>query len=169
MIDKIQIIHADWEETFKGMPYESVGRVMMALIAFAKDEDPNEYLGDDIQAKTIFPAIKGHVVRNENARLKGSTNGSKGGAPIGNQNARKTTENNQKQPKTTKDKQKQTPNLTLPNLTIPNNKKQYGFLIHQYKFPPLGDNPFNIYPICSSLRSVPKYSFTEFLSITLTL
>lgn len=125
MIEKIQIIHKDWERSFKTMTYESIGRVMMGLIAYAKDEDPSEFLGDDLQANTIYPAVEEHVQRNEDARLKGARNGSRGGAPVGNQNAKKTTENNPKQPKTTKNKQKQTPNLALPNLTI-NNKKTYG-------------------------------------------
>lgn len=124
MIEKIQIIHGDFEESFKEMSYESVGRVLMSLIAFAKDEDPEAILGEDIQAKTIFPAVKRHVIRNEEYRRSKSESGKRGGAPIGNNNAQKTTENNQKQAKTSKNNRKQTPNLTLPNLT--NNKRLYG-------------------------------------------
>ena len=124
MIEKIQIIHGDFEESFKEMSYESVGRVLMSLIAFAKDEDPEIILGEDIQAKTIFPAVKRHVIRNEEYRRSKSEAGKRGGGQFGNSNAKKTNENEQKRAKTSKNEQKRTPNLTLPNLT--NNKRLYG-------------------------------------------
>ena len=101
MFEKIQIIHEDFRESFEGMSYESVGRVLMALIAYANDEDYSEILGDDVQAKTLFPTIKKHVERNEDYRSKRADNGKRGGAPFGNSNASK---DNQKQPKTTKNK-----------------------------------------------------------------
>ena len=114
MFEKIQIIHEDFRESFEGMSYESVGRVLMALIAYANDEDPAPALGDDVQAKTLFPTIRKHVERNEEYRSSRANNGKKGGGQFGNQNASK---NEQKQPKTSKNEQKRTPNLTLPNLT----------------------------------------------------
>ena len=127
MIEKIQIVHKDVSGSLERMPYESVGRLLMALIAYAKDEDFEEIIKDDPQAYTYFPTLQGHIDRMEEGRVKGAKNGSKGGAPIGNQNARKTSENNLKQPKTTQNKQKQTPNLTLPNHTLPiKEKKTYG-------------------------------------------
>ena len=126
MIEKIQIVHKDVSGSLERMPYESVGRLLMALIAYAKDEDYEEIIKEDPQAYTYFPTLQGHIDRMEEGRVKGAKNGSKGGAPIGNQNAKKTSKNNLKQPKTTKNKQKQTPNLTLPNLTDTNNKKTYG-------------------------------------------
>ena len=143
MFEKIQIIHEDFRESFEGMSYESVGRVLMALIAYANDEDVSEILGDDVQAKTLFPTIKKHVERNEGYRSKCAENGKKGGAPFGNQNA---TKNNQKQPKLTKNNQKQTPNLTLPNLTNNNiptvykpNQFTAGMLVQDYDFKKLED------------------------------
>ena len=126
MIDKIQIIHGDFKDSILGMPDDSVGRLLKGLIAFADDEDPNVYLGDDVRANTTFPILRQHILRNEEYRSKRANNGRSGGAPIGNTNARQITKNNQKQAKTTKNKQKQAPNLTLPNLTLPNNKKTYG-------------------------------------------
>lgn len=126
MIEKIQIVHKDVSGSLERMPYESVGRLIMALIAYAKNEDYEEIIKEDPQAYTYFPTLQGHIDRMEEGRVKGAKNGSKGGAPIGNQNAKKTSKNNLKQPKTTKNKQKQTPNLTLPNLTDTNNKKTYG-------------------------------------------
>ena len=104
MIERIQIIHGDFSDSLKEMSFESVGRVFMALIAYANDEDPSEILGDDKEAKIMYLAIKGQMSRAEDYRLKRVGNGKKGGAPFGNSNARKTTENNQKQPKTTKNK-----------------------------------------------------------------
>ena len=109
MIERIQIIHGDFSDSLKEMSFESVGRVFMALIAYANDEDPSEILGDDKEAKIMYLAIKGQMSRAEDYRLKRVGNGKKGGAPFGTSNARKTTENNQKQPKTTKNNQKQAP------------------------------------------------------------
>ena len=127
MIDKIQIIHGDFKDSIFGMPDESVGRLLKGLIAFADDEDPSTYLGDDVRANTTFPILRQHILRNEEYRSKrakaGQIGGKNGGAPIGNNNATKTKHNEAKQSKT---KQNKAPNLTLPNLTIPNNKKQYG-------------------------------------------
>ena len=126
MIEKIQIVHNDFRESLEGMPLESVGRLFLALVAFANDENYTEIIGDDIRVQTIFPTIKAHIERQEDFRLKRANNGKKGGAPIGNTNAhRRTTKDNQGQPNTTKNKQKQTP---IPN-PIPNpnpNKKIYG-------------------------------------------
>ena len=127
MIEKLQIIHKDFEESFKSMPFESVGRVFMALIAFANDEDPAKYLENDVCALSVFPIVKQQVMRNEDYRLSKAWNGKKGGASIGNENAKKTTKNNLKQPKTTKNEQKQTPNPNpYPNPNPINNKKTYG-------------------------------------------
>ena len=79
MIEKIQIIHEDFQEALRVMPYESVGRVFMALIAFASDEDPDPILGDDLTAKVKFYDIKSQVIRNENYRISKSHAGSEGG------------------------------------------------------------------------------------------
>lgn len=127
MIDKIQIIHGDFKDSIYGMPDESVGRLLKGLIAFADDEDPTTYLGDDVRANTTFPILRQHILRNEEYRSKrakaGQIGGKNGGAPIGNNNATKTKQNEANQ---SKSKQNKAPNLTLPNLTIPNNKRHYG-------------------------------------------
>ena len=114
MIDKIQIVHKDVKASLERMPYESVGRLFMALLAYANDEDYEDIIKDDASAYMYFPTLQGHVNRMEESRTSHAGNGAKGGAPVGNQNARKTTKNNQKQPKTSENNQKQTPNLTLP-------------------------------------------------------
>ena len=122
MIEKIQIVQKDFEESLKRMSYESVGRLFMALMAYANDEDPSGILEDDITAGIFFPTLKTHVERHEAYRVAMANNGKRGGAPIGNSNAKKTTENNLKQPKTSKNNQKQTPNPN-PN-PIPNPYKE---------------------------------------------
>lgn len=121
MIEKIQIKHQDVRESLERMPYESVGRLLMAIMAYANDEDYTEIIKDDAHAYVYFPTLQGHVDRMEECRIKAAGNGSKGGAPIGNTNASK---NKRKQPKTSENNQKLTPNLTIPNHT--NNKNIYG-------------------------------------------
>lgn len=121
MIEKIQIKHKDVRESLERMPYESVGRLLMAIMAYANDEDYTEIIKDDASAYMYYPTLQGHVDRMEENRIKAAGNGSKGGAPKGNTNASK---NKQKQPKTSQNNQKLTPNLTIPNHT--NNKNIYG-------------------------------------------
>ena len=124
MIDKIQIVHQDVRESLSRMPFETVGRLLMALIAYANDEDYTEIIKDDPAAYIYYPTLQGHIDRMEESRVKQSVKGQLGGAPKGNQNARKTSKNNLKQPKTSKNNLKQTPNLTIPNHT--NIKTIYG-------------------------------------------
>ena len=104
MIEKIQIVHNDFRESLERMPFESIGRLFMALIAYADDEDYSEILGDDVQAQILFPTIKAHIIRQEDFRQykveAGRKGGKMGGAPIGNQNASKTKQNKAKQSKT---------------------------------------------------------------------
>lgn len=121
MIEKIQIICGDFQEAFEGMSYESIGRLFMGLMSYAKDEEPEKHLADDTLANAFYPVLKNHIQRNEDYRCKRAENGKRGGGQFGNANA---TKNEQKRPKTSKNEQKRTPNLTLPNLT--NNKNIYG-------------------------------------------
>ena len=101
MIEKIQIVHNDFKESLERMPYESVGRLLMALIAFANDEDYAEIIEGDTPAQILFPTIKAHIIRQEEFRLSKSKAGKKGGelggAPTGNSNASKTKQNKAKQ------------------------------------------------------------------------
>lgn len=133
MIEKIQIMSGDFIESLEGMSYESVGRLFMGLMAYANDKDPKIHLGENIPALTLYPVLKTHIERQEQFRAGKSVNGRKGGAPVGNNNASKTTKNNQKQPKSTKNNQKQAP-IPIPN-PIPNplnNKRQYGECANVY-------------------------------------
>lgn len=130
MIEKIQIVSGDFWESLEGMTYESVGRLFMALMAYANEKDPKVHLGENIPALTLYPVMKNHIERHEVYRVAMAENGKRGGAPKGNANAKKqpkTTKNNLKQPKTTENNQKQAPNPN-PN-PYPNpiyNKRLYG-------------------------------------------
>ena len=116
MIEKIQIMVKDFDESFGEMPYESIGRAFMAIMAYAKDDDPVDILGDDVVAKVQFQNLKAHVLRMEDFRLGKSAAGKKGGGQFGNSNAKKTSKNEQKRAKTSRNEQKRTP---IPN-PIPN-------------------------------------------------
>lgn len=132
MIEKIQIVSGDFWESLEGMTYESVGRLFMALMAYANEKDPKTHLGENIPALTLYPVMKNHIERHEVYRVAMAENGKRGGAPKGNANARKqpkTTKNNQKQPKTTENNQKQAPNPNPNPNPYPNpiyNKRLYG-------------------------------------------
>lgn len=108
MIERIQIVHKDFEESLKQMSYESVGRLFMALLAYANEEDPNVVLECDQIAGMFFPTLKAHIDRQENYRKvkaeSGRLGGKNGGAPIGNSNASKTKQNKAKQSKTKQNK-----------------------------------------------------------------
>ena len=50
MIDKIQIICGDFDESIRGLSDESAGRLFKALIDFAEDRDTSDSLKDDAVA-----------------------------------------------------------------------------------------------------------------------
>lgn len=120
MIEKIQIMVKDFDESFGEMPYESIGRAFMAIMAYAKDDDPMDILGDDVVAKVQFQNLKAHVLRMEDFRLGKSAAGKKGGGQFGNSNAKKTSKNEQKRTKTSRNEQKRTPNPNPNPNPIPN-------------------------------------------------
>lgn len=70
----------------------------------------------DMALKFVRPLIDANIERKERAR----ENGKYGGAPKGNQNAKKTTQNNLNQPKTTKNKLNVNDNVN-DNVTVTDN------------------------------------------------
>lgn len=130
MIEKIQIVVNDFKESLEGMPAESVGHLLIALMKYANDEDPTEILKDDTLAKIVFPTLKAHVERHEEYRRTkqeaGRKGGKMGGAPVGNQNAVKVKQNKANQSKT---KQNKPPNPNPNPNPYPNplkDKKTFG-------------------------------------------
>lgn len=92
-------IFLDWIEATEKLKDAEKGRLIDALVAYAKgDEDVNDHLkGNEAY---LFPIFRLMIDRDIETRSQLGENGSKGGAPVGNRNAKK-------QPKTTKNKQKQ--------------------------------------------------------------
>ena len=136
MIDKIQIICGDFDESIRGLSDESAGRLFKALIDFAEDRDTFDSLKDDSVASVLFPVMKQHIIRNEEYRKIKSESGKKGGSV----SKPKQTKANDKQNEA-KAKQKQAPNLTLPNLTNNNiqtvikpNQCTAGMVVQNYDF-----------------------------------
>lgn len=124
------IIYRDIRDAVMNLPPELYKEVMRLIFAYAfDDEEP----GDDADpiAKGFYLAFKSRFDMNAARYERAKANGSKGGAPVGNQNARKkaaatgseTTQNNPKQPKTTKAAEEttednQTPEENNPKQTI---------------------------------------------------
>ena len=93
-------MYKEWEKHFDLLDDEEVGRLMRAVFAFvSRGEEPKE---SDRAVMMLFNMMRSCFVRDgekwEETRQKRKENGSKGGAPVGNKNASKTT----KTTKTTK-------------------------------------------------------------------
>ena len=124
------IIHLeDYADAILGLPAESAGRLFLSLVTYAKGEEVGHLLDDDLLARTTFSIMKSHIDRDRAYKEKMSAIGKKGGAPVGNNNASKTTKNNQKQAEVDlgcfENKQKQRPN-PKPNPKPKENKRPYG-------------------------------------------
>lgn len=131
MIEKIQIVSGDFWESLEGMNYESVGRLFMAVMAYANDKDPKVHLGENIPALTLYPVLKNHIERHEEYRQgkveAGRKGGKLGGAPKGNKNAEKQSKTNQNKAEQSKTKQNKPPNpYPNPNPNPIYNKRLYG-------------------------------------------
>ena len=124
------IIHLeDYADAILGLPAESAGRLFLSLVTYAKGEEVGHLLDDDLLARTTFSIMKSHIDRDRAYKEKMSAIGKKGGAPVGNSNASKTTKNNQKQAEVDlgcfENNQKQRPN-PKPNPKPKENKRPYG-------------------------------------------
>lgn len=124
------IIHIDdYADAILGLPAESAGRLFLSLVTYAKGEEVGHLLDDDLLARTTFSIMKSHIDRDRAYKEKMSAIGKKGGAPVGNSNASKTTKNNQKQAEVDlgcfENKQKQRPN-PKPKPKPKENKRPYG-------------------------------------------
>ena len=103
MIDKIQIMTGDFDDTINAMSDESVGKLFKAIFSFANDKEPENIKDNELVAPTYFN-LRNHILRLEDARQSksnaGRSGGLKGGAPVGNHNASKTKQNKAKLSKT---------------------------------------------------------------------
>ena len=82
----------DMRDEFSLLSDQQVGRVVMALLAYAQDGEEPDF-GEEIEVKLLFRTLKKQVDRDfakyDEICRKRSEAGKKGGAPIGNTNASK--------------------------------------------------------------------------------
>ena len=121
------ILHEEYRERMKKFSPERLGLLIQNLFKVDDGEEPISFPDDealDVFSEIICARLERDLSKSDKQRA----NGSRGGAPVGNSNAKKTTQNNpkttQKQPK---NNPKQTP-ITNNLLPITNNKKTYGVL-----------------------------------------
>ena len=88
--DSIILYQKQTDKCRKFMNAEQFGRLMIALLDFAKGEDPE--IDDDIAMAFEFMSLQHEIDREKYERIceQNRKNALKGGAPKGNQNARKT-------------------------------------------------------------------------------
>ena len=107
---KATIFYGDWLKGLRKMPREKAGVVLLELLEYGTTGKPPEL--DDLAQEVVFELCAGDIDRDNEKFIakceQNRENGKKGGAPKGNQNARKDKEeNNPKQPKTTERLKKQ--------------------------------------------------------------
>lgn len=100
------VFHLENKEDLEVLSTEQVGLMFLAMIHYAETEEEPGFTDPLMQAvwKPIRRRLKFDMDSYAERSRINKENGSKGGAPKGNKNAKKqpkTTENNQKQPKTT--------------------------------------------------------------------
>jgi hypothetical protein len=121
------ILHEEYRERMKKLSPERLGKLVRNMFLVDDGEEPISFTDDealDVLSEVVCGRLQRDIAKSDRQR----ENGSKGGAPKGNQNARKQTED---KPKTTqkqpKNNPKQTP-ITNNQLPITNKdiKRPYG-------------------------------------------
>ena len=118
MIDGF-VFYRSFLNAVKLLPQDEQLDFLFALCAFALDEKAPDLKGD--MQKAMFELMRPNITASVGRYLTSVENGKKGGAPKGNQNARKQPK---KQPKTTQEnnlKQPSQNNLKQPEKTTQNN------------------------------------------------
>jgi len=99
------IIYHDYKDILADLTDEQVGKLLRAMFDYEIDQKEPNFTGSlSIAFKFIKKDLDHNLTKYKNICERNTLNGKKGGAPKGNQNARKeekTTQNNPKQPKTT--------------------------------------------------------------------
>ena len=99
------IIYHDYFEILSDLSDEDLGKLFRALFNYEIERQEPDFNGSlGIAFKFIKKDLDRNLIKYKNICERNTNNGKKGGAPKGNQNAKKkdeTTQNNPKQPKTT--------------------------------------------------------------------
>ena len=96
------ILFTEYAEDLKDLSDEQFGQLMRAIFKYENSGSVSVEL--DAECAIAFKFIARDLDRAREKYTQAAKNGQQGGAPVGNQNARKqpkTTQNNPKQPKTT--------------------------------------------------------------------
>lgn len=101
MAKKYVKVFYDWEEVTSTLSDAERGRLITALVLYARSGEIIELCGAE---RHVFPTLRAQVDRDNESYEKSIKNGTLGGAPIGNKNAQ-TSKNNLKQPKTSENNQ----------------------------------------------------------------
>lgn len=94
------IFYRSFYDAVKDLDAEEFKASVSAICEYALNDEIKE---ETALSRVILALVKPQIDKNKERYI----NGCKGGAPKGNSNAKKTTENNQEQPKTTENNQKQ--------------------------------------------------------------
>lgn len=104
---KVGVIYKEIIEGIKILPLEQQAKIYNAIFEY---QFTGQITDDDMFVKSFILSHKTNFDNMKSRREASIENGRLGGAPKGNQNARKTTQNNLKQPKTTQNNQETTEN-----------------------------------------------------------
>lgn len=123
MIEAFKIHVSDYGEALTEMSNDNLGALLRSLLEYSMDGDITPI--SDPTVKALSNIMCKHIDRDEAFKQKQSENGKKGGAPLGNGNAKKQAKTTQNNPKTSQNNPKQTPILSYPILSN-NNKARVG-------------------------------------------
>lgn len=104
---KVGVIYKEIIEGIKILPLEQQAKIYNAIFEY---QFTGQITDEDMFVKSFILSHKTNFDNMKSRREASIENGRLGGAPKGNQNARKTTQNNLKQPKTTQNNQETTEN-----------------------------------------------------------
>ena len=127
------ILHEEYRERMKKFSPERLGLLIQNLFRVDDGEEPLSFPDDealDVLSEVLISRYQRDVAMLEKQRA----NGMKGGAPVGNQNAKKTTQKQPKNnPKTTQKQPKTNPYTYTNTYTYTNkDKKTYGECANVY-------------------------------------
>lgn len=119
------ILHEEYRERMKKFSPERLGKLVHNMFLVDDGLEPESFPDDealDVLSEVICARLKRDIELSDRQRAKAV----KGGAPIGNQNAKKQSENKQKTTRKQPKNNPKQPPITNNQLPITNNKDIYG-------------------------------------------